>query len=472
MYSDCSGVSVIFATAYLDSYAENYVTGNNTLDIDTNGCDVNTDPSFPSLKFSIDGDSRIYHSNYSGTYTLGLQDGLHTITPEVTNPDYFTISPTSLTVDFPSDTSPFMQDFCMTPNGTHNDLEVTLHSNNVIPGFNSNVYILYKNVGNTILSGNIDFNYNDDFMDFVSANPMEASQTTGNLTFNFTDLAPFERRYVQVITNLNTPTDATFPLNLGDILTYSATVNPITYDETPDNNTRTLNATVVNSYDPNDITCLEGKEIEVSEVGAYVHYKIRFENNGTANATHVRVHNVIDLAKLDISTLIPVDGSHDFVTDIKNSNEVDFIFENINLPFNDEDNDGYVIYKIKTLSSLVVGDTFNNQAAIYFDFNAPINTNTESTTIIENELSVANVVKGDAIHIYPNPVSDVLFIDTIDGDLKQIEIYSISGKRIQSYPLANASGPNKIDVSFLNNGLYFVKIYTDKTPVIKKIMKF
>ncbi len=72
----------------------------------------------------------------------------------------------------------------------------------------------------------------------------------------------------------------------------------------------------VDSYDPNDKTCLEGTTITPAMVGEYVHYVIRFENTGTYPAENIVVKDMIDLAKFDINTLIPIKGSHEFVTKI------------------------------------------------------------------------------------------------------------------------------------------------------------
>ncbi|MBK8601206.1 MAG: hypothetical protein IPN80_12255 [Flavobacterium sp.] len=77
--------------------------------------------------------------------------------------------------------------------------------------------------------------------------------------------------------------------------------------------------------------------------------------------------DIIDMSKFDINTLIPIKGSHNFETRISNTNKVEFIFQNINLPFDDFNNDGYVSFKIKTKPSLVIGDTFSNLGNIYFE---------------------------------------------------------------------------------------------------------
>ena len=90
-----------------------------------------------------------------------------------------------------------------------------------------------------------------------------------------------------------------------------------------------------------------------------------------------------DSTKFDISTLIITRSSHSMVTEI-DGYDVEFIFKNINLPFDDDNNDGYIAFKIKTLPTLQVGDIFENDAEIYFDYNAPITTNKFQTKIVEN----------------------------------------------------------------------------------------
>ena len=109
----------------------------------------------------------------------------------------------------------------------------------------------------------------------------------------YTNLQPFESRSISVTLNLNSPTE-TPPLNSDDLLNFTANITPVAQDETPNDNTFTLNQTVVNSYDPNDKMCLEGNWLDPVKVGDYVHYCIRFENKGTASAVNVVVKDVID----------------------------------------------------------------------------------------------------------------------------------------------------------------------------------
>lgn len=440
------------------------VTGNTKYDIDNNGCNIN-DVSKPLQKFTITSGSNTGNTiaDSSGNYSIALQAGSHMITPIAENPTYWTISPNVLTVNFPTQTSPLPQNFCFAPNGIHNDLEIAIIPiTAAVPGFTSKYKIIYKNKGTAAQSGNLAFSYDDNLMNFTTATVAPASQSTGTLTWNFTNLLPFEAREVTVTFTLNTPT-ATPPLTGGHILNYTAQVTGAT-DETPADNNFTLNQTVLNSFDPNDKTCLQGTAIAQAQVGDYVHYLIRFENTGTANAQNVVVKDIIDTSKFNLSSLVAVGGSHSFVTRITGPNTVEFIFENIQLPFADATNDGYVVFKIRTLTNLTVGNAFSNTANIYFDYNAPIVTNTYTTTVQSN-LSTTETATED-FSIYPNPVKDLLHFKTKERIVKA-EVYDLSGRIVRSFGITQ----NAINLSELSKGNYLIRIYTKDQVIIKKLIK-
>lgn len=442
------------------------IKGNTKYDLNGSGCDP-TDPGKALQKFNIAGGGTTGSivSNQSGDYSIPVQAGAHTITPVLENPAYFSISPASFTASFPTMTSPLTQNFCITANGSHPDLEIVIIPlDSAVPGFNSDYKIVYKNKGTTMQSGTVGFLYNDSLMDFISSTVTPDAQSTGNLTWNFTGLAPFETREIKVKLELNTPTD-TPPVNDGDILHYTAQITGAT-DDTPADNTFTLNQTVVNSLDPNDKTCLEGTMIAQTQVGDYVHYLIRFENKGTANARNIVVKDVIDTSKFDISTLTPLHASHSFVTRMTGTNMAEFIFENIQLPFDDQNNDGYISFKIKTKSTLNLGDAFSNTADIYFDYNAPIITNTYTTTV-RNVLAVTET-KGnkDVVSIYPNPVEDILYIKSGEEIIK-VEIYDASGRIMNTKGVKGSS----VNVSEMAKGNYIIKLFTKDKTLIQKFIK-
>lgn len=431
------------------------ITGETKFDADENGCDIN-DIILPNLKFDINSSNSngSFYANATGNYSVPLQEGNYFVYPRLENPTYYNISPAFFSVQFPFETSPYNQNFCITPNGVHNDLEVSITRLKApIPGTDVPYRIIFKNKGNQIQSGTITLNFDDAIMDFVSSNPAETSIITNQLTWNYTNLKPFETRTITFIMNLNSPME-TPPVNTGDRIEFSGSIQPTNNaisDDFPYDNNINVSFGVVNSADPNDITCLEGNIVGTDKIGKYVHYMIRFENIGTAEAMNVVIKNLIDTNKFDVTTLIPLYSNYDFITKQKN-NQFEFIFENINLPFDDENNDGYLVYKIKLKNNLVVGDTFTNQANIYFDFNFPILTNTEST-VIQQTLNSDNFSIGNKISIYPNPSTNVVNIEGNTSSNYNIEVYDLIGKQIGSY-----KNEKSIDVSNFISGIYLIKI--------------
>lgn len=442
------------------------INGANKFDSNTNGCDA-ADGFIPNLKVKfVNGASTAnLISNTTGNYTYTVQTGTNVITPSLEMPSYFTISPTTYSIAFPTQTSPATANFCVTPNGVHNDLEViVVPIGGARPGFDASYKIIYKNKGTGIQSGSINFTFNDAVLDFVSASPVTASQSTNNLNWNFLNLLPFETRTILIKLNLNSPTE-TPAVNNGDIFSYTASITGV-IDEASNDNTSILNQTTVNSYDPNDKTCVEGTTVPPSMAGQYVHYIIRFENTGTANAVNVVVRDIIDTAKFDISTLVPLNGSHPFETKINSTNKAEFIFQNINLPFDDANNDGYVIFKIKTKPTLVVGNTFKNGASIHFDYNFPITTNNYTTTITQLGNPDFNFIS--LFTLSPVPAKNNLLITTKqDVIMSSASIYNMLGQLVQ----VTTNPSETIDVSGLKTGNYFIKIISDKGTASSKFIK-
>lgn len=69
--------------------------------------------------------------------------------------------------------------------------------------------------------------------------------------------------------------------------------------------------------------------------------------------------------------------------------------------------------------------------------------------------------------IYPNPASDIITIESNNTELTSIAVYDILGKEVLSQKeLKN----NRIDVSNLNNGVYFLKINANRNSITKKII--
>jgi len=407
--------------------------------------------------------------NANGDYKLYTEIGTYTLTAQLENPQYFIISPTTATLTFPElSNDEQSQNFCITANGNHPDLEIVLVPLTAArPGFEANYQIIYRNQGNQTLSGAVNFAFDDTRMDFVSANPAANNQTLNTLLWNFSNLHPFETRTIHFTLALNSPT-ANPPVHLGDMLLFIANISIGEGEETPLDNVATLSQVAVNSLDPNDKTCLEGSNVLPEHIGKYLHYNINFENTGTADAINVVVKDIIDTTKFDINSLQLLYASHPVYTRIS-GNKVEFIFENINLPpssLNPIGGHGNVLFKIKTLPTLSANDEVANTANIYFDYNAPIDTNEARTAF--NNLSKTDFVKDDSVTVFPNPTKNKVTVNA-GGNIQSIQLFDVQGRILQT--VIENSKEVKIDLSGQQNGIYLLRIVTQKGQSIQKIVK-
>jgi len=447
----------------------NVINGTATMDINHNGCgEGDYHPADFKVKINDGSTDGATFSSATGNYSFYSQVGSYVLTPQLSDSPYFTITPATSTLTFNSlDGSTQTQNYCITAIGIHPDVEITLIPRiPARPGFDSSYCIIFKNKGTEVLSGTVNLLFDDSIFDFVSSNPTLSSQSTNSLNWNYSNLMPFESRKICFVLNLNSPVESP-AVNNGDLLYFTASVNPTDQDETPQDNVFHFTQVVNGSYDPNDKTCLEGSTMTPESVGDYLNYIIRFQNSGTYYAENVVVKDVIDTSKFDVSSLQLVSSSHPHTTRI-NGNKVEFIFENINLPAEMDDepgSQGFVAFKVKTLNNLVLGDQVQNTADIYFDFNAPIVTNTTSTTVAILNISETEVSN---ITISPIPVKDILQVNALET-ISSVELFDIQGHLLQVKTSDSLTAA--IDFSGRPKGVYLVKVHTLKGMKVQKVIK-
>jgi len=424
----------------------------------------------PQQKFAIQSDSEMFHviSNYNGKFVVPLDTGSYSIRPILADPSQFEVTPNSIEIESPIDVADNNILFCINPKNNISDIAVSLIPlDDAMPGFNASYRVVIRNKGNQRLSERLNLNFQNSILDVVSTSP-QAEIIGNNIHWNFTDLLPYESFSYLVEFNINSPME-TPAVNAGDILSFTANVLQIDNELNASDNIMRINQTVINSFDPNYKTCLEGEFLEEALIGEYVHYKIRFENTGTADAVNIRVTDDIDESRFDISTLEVVDASHSVQTTIIR-NKVAFEFNEIYLPFEDALNDGYLVFKIKTLDNLTLGMQLENQAKIYFDFNSPIITNTATSTFdnMSDTQILANALNLD---LRPNPVHSVLNISS-DEYFSKLAVYDLQGKQQNEFEFSSLRNYETIDLSGLDSGIYLVNIISASgTRSSKKIVK-
>lgn len=85
---------------------------------------------------------------------------------------------------------------------------------------------------------------------------------------------------------------------------------------------------------------------------------------------------------------------------------------------------------------------------------------------VSEQLSVNSYLKNE-FKIFPNPVSDQLFISSEKLIIKTLSVFSTTGQRILE--IEDASNP--IDVSSLSKGMYFLEIDSEEGKSVQKFMK-
>ncbi|WP_181248491.1 DUF7619 domain-containing protein [Flavobacterium magnum] len=444
----------------------NKITGSLHLDGDADGCDAE-DQQFPFIKVKID-DGVSQSATYTltdGSYKLYTQAGNFTVTPEVENPTFFTVSPANAAVGFPDNNNQSAtRDFCITANGIHPDLEIVMAPiTPARPGFEAVYEIVYKNKGNQVMSqaNGISLQFQDSVLDFVSASQGPSAQAANMLYWDLLNLAPFESRTLLVQFTVNAPTD-TPAVNISDLLQFTAAIEPLGLDETASDNTFSYTQTVVGSFDPNNITCLEGSEVFPDSIGNYLHYVVNFENTGTYPAEHIVVKMQIAPEEFDIGSLSVTGTSHPAYLRRK-GNIVEVIFEDIQLAAGAH---GNITFKLKISGNLVAGNTVSAVADIFFDYNAPITTNTAVTAI--SSLSVDDSDYDAGITIYPNPTTGRVYIQAT-SDIVDVEWFDAKGRLLSSSRDRGASSVR--DVSHYAAGLYYVRVTSAKGSKIQKMVK-
>ena len=346
------------------------------------------------------------------------------------------------------------------------DLAVQIFTSAARPGFDQTVTAYVFNLGNAPTDGTIYFTH-DSLQNFITSVPSGYTydESSSTISWELGEIQPgtFERFDLRLNLPANTP--------LGTFLNYRLTADPIFSDANPLNNIVERQLIVTGSYDPNDKQVSpagEGEEGSITRADSILTYQVRFQNTGTDTAFTVVVLDEID-EDLDITSVRPGPSSHPYKLNVLDGNVLEFRFENIMLPdsfVNEPASNGYVLFDIKTKKDLPWGSKIENTAAIYFDFNEPIITNTTINTLV-SPVNVNEVIAKDLpLSISPNPGGDLSILKFSLEEATEVDLalYDTRGHLITQYLKSEnlQSGAHQIrfEESDLPQGIYFVILKT------------
>lgn len=256
------------------------------------------------------------------------------------------------------------------------------------------------------------------------------------------------------------PTTAT----IGDTVRITAYIAPTSVtDPNLANNTYNFKRAVASSFDPNmkEVAPTGNGTAGYIKANEEMTYTVHFQNTGTAAARNITIADEID-ADLDINSIHVLGATHN-ANMYRDGRKIRFRFENINLPdsgSNYAGSMGAITYAIKQKKDLAPGTEMTNTAAIYFDYNDPITTNTTLNTI-NIPTSIENVSIGEAqASIYPNPANTSLNVQLSDKQAFTATMHDMLGRIVMTQSSNN--GTMTIDTQNLNEGLYIISIADTK----------
>ena len=362
----------------------NRIQGNVFIDINNNNIKDEGEPNFNEAKVNCTS----AHLNtqvkpLDGQYSFTADTGSYITKVSLPN-SYYTVFPDSAISTFVAPGSRDTIDFAIHKTTDAKDYSISLAAlSPVRPGFGVMYKISYANKGtDTLHNKTIQF-IKDSRFNLGQTTPSFANVSGDTVTWNINSLLPGSNG--EIIINMV----AALPgeVNMGDSLLLYALLDS-TGDVNVSDNIDSVKQFVTGSYDPNNKQEDHSGLISLLEVqnADYFNYTIRFQNTGNDTAFTVIVRDDLD-EKLDWSTFKMTSASHAYQLKIKDGKYLEWKFNDILLVdsvHNEPASHGYIRYQIKPKASLNLGDEINNSASIYFDFNAPIKTNTQITTVIKN----------------------------------------------------------------------------------------
>lgn len=261
---------------------------------------------------------------------------------------------------------------------------------------------------------------------YLSAVPSPSSVNGRTLKWSLANLATDDMLAISIHLYLSS--------SLGTSTSFTASIAEPS-DANPADNTDTLLVRVVRAYDPN-VKSINRPEFTTARKDWI--YTVAFQNTGTSYAQDVLIVDGID-PLLDPATFKVLNSSHP-LTNVswESYNQVHFRFDNIYLPdsgHNQGASHGFITYAINPRKTVHVGDQISNTAAIFFDYNPPVYTNTTRNFITEAPLDAGAppITRSSFFSAFPNPTTGTLTIRSASAG--EATLYDMQGRSLMQLPV-------------------------------------
>jgi hypothetical protein len=145
---------------------------------------------------------------------------------------------------------------------------------------------------------------------------------------------------------------------------------------------------------------------------------------------------------------------------------------------NEPSSHGSVSFRVHLKKGLPLGTAITNKADIYFDYNLPVTTNTVMNTIaVAAGIMENGKTEMHLLRVFPNPFSGNLNLvyELSEKTNIKIEMMNVLGETVKTIfdnEMQSAGKHNySLDASKLPQGIYFVKLISEKNVITVKTVK-
>lgn len=363
----------------------NVIRGNAFLDLNNNHIQDAGEQVFNNLpvKTSRNG-LDVVNKTVNGSYSNFVGEGTFTTSPVLDGLPYYSVYPASDTSRFTGYQNKDTINFAVHAIADAKDYYVSVSAFTLArPGFHSTYQLTYGNRGTDTLSDKKLRFIKDNRLDLLQTTPLFDEISGDTLTWNVDNIAPGSEGHIRV----DMIVGGTNPVVIGNTLSSYLLIDD-EGDVHPEDNRDSILQPVTGSFDPNDKSEIHGDYIARREVetGKYLQYSIRFQNTGNDTAFTIMVRDTLQ-PMLDAASFEMISASHPYTLTIKDGRQLAWRFDDILLVDsnrNEPASHGYITYRVKAKNDLAIGDIISNTASIYFDFNAPVRTNTQKTLVVKS----------------------------------------------------------------------------------------
>jgi hypothetical protein len=204
-----------------------------------------------------------------------------------------------------------------------------------------------------------------------------------------------------------------------------------------------------------------------------IEYQIGFQNVGTDYANRVVLRDTLD-PWLEPTSIKMGASSFPYTWKLDGHGYLTITFSGINLPDSNQNeaaSHGYVSFRIEQKPGVPLGTVIHNQASIYFDFNAPVQTNQTFHRIGQNFIKEITLTsspdqKHMQVRVIPNPVVEEaqLELDGLPDGAYNFRLMDASGRELQQQSFSGHS------TTFQRNGLpaslYFFQVTNSEGGIV------